>query len=117
MHGILNHRLGYGFSQVGVLALNSSHSKEGSFELVLLVSCRPLWQFWPDVLISDLYTHLCLSGPLFKDFMISAQRSKISRQIEQFFIETEYNLALSVSCLTIVAISDRWSATALGYLQ
>lgn len=117
MHGILNHRLGYGFSQVGVLALNSSDSTEGSFALALLVSCGLLWQFWPDVLISELYTHLCLSGPFFKDFVISAQISKIRGQIEQCFIETEYNLSLSVSCPTLVAISDRWSATTLGYLQ
>lgn len=35
MHGILNHRLGFGFSQVGVLALNSSDYNEGCFTLGL----------------------------------------------------------------------------------
>lgn len=33
MHGILNHRLGFGFSQVGVVALNSSDYNEGCFTL------------------------------------------------------------------------------------
>lgn len=48
MHGILNHRLGSGFSQVGVLALNSSDYNERCFTLIQ--SCAALWQHWTNCL-------------------------------------------------------------------
>lgn len=60
MHGILNHRLSFGFSQVGVLALNSSDYNEGCFTLIQFVSSSPAW--------------LCGSGGLF--VMLTAFRKR-----------------------------------------